>query len=127
MFGVGGLFLSGKPLIALGIAAIGGLGFPRWYIGFRCKRRMAKFMDELPNAVDVIIRGIKSGLPLGDCLRIIATESSEPVRSEFKSVIEALQLGITISDAVGKMYERVPSQEVNFFATVIMIQPYGRR
>jgi tight adherence protein B len=122
VFGAGGLFMSGRPLVALGIAVIGGLGFPRWFIGFRCKRRMAKFMDELPNAVDVIIRGIKSGLPLGDCLRIIASESGEPVRSEFKSVVEALQLGIPISDAVGKMYERVPSQEVNFFATVIMIQ-----
>jgi len=122
VFGVLGLVVSGKLLIALGVAIIGGLGFPRWFINFRRKGRMNKFMDELPNAVDVIIRGIKSGLPLGDCLRIISTEAAEPVRSEFKLMVETQQLGVPIADAVAKLYERVPSQEVNFFVTVIAIQ-----
>jgi tight adherence protein B len=121
-FGVLGLVASGRPLIGLGVAIVGGFGFPRWFVGFRRKGRMSKFMNELPNAVDVIIRGIKSGLPLGDCLRIIAAEAAEPVRSEFKLIVETQQLGVPVSDAVAKMYERVPSQEVNFFATVIAIQ-----
>lgn len=121
-FAAGGLFLSGKLLIALGVGIIGGVGFPRWLIGYLTKKRIAKFLDELPNAVDVIIRGIKSGLPLNDCLRVIAAEAAEPVKSEFRSIVETQQMGITVSDAVMKLFERVPAQEVNFFATVIAIQ-----
>jgi tight adherence protein B len=121
-FGVLGLVASGQLYIGLGVAVIAGFGLPRWFIAFRRKGRMAKFMNELPNAVDVIVRGIKSGLPLGDCLRIIATEAAEPVRSEFRIVVETQTLGVTITDAVAKLYERMPAQEVNFFATVIAIQ-----
>ena len=122
IFGVVGFLLSGVPLVALGLAVTGAFGFPRWFINFRLKRRIAQFLHELPNAVDVIIRGIKSGLPLGDCLRIISVEAREPVKSEFRFIVESLQLGIPITEAIGKMYERVPAQEVNFFATVIAIQ-----
>lgn len=121
-FGIGGLLLSGKILIALGIGVIGGVGFPRWLVGYLTKKRIAKFLDELPNAVDVIIRGIKSGLPLNDCLRVISVEAAEPVRSEFRAIVETQQMGVTAAEAVMKLYERVPAQEVNFFATVIAIQ-----
>lgn len=121
-FAIGGLLLSGKILVALGIGIIGGVGFPRWLVGYLTKKRIAKFLEELPNAVDVIIRGIKSGLPLNDCLRVISAEAAEPVRSEFRAVVETQQMGITVADAVMKLFERVPAQEVNFFATVIAIQ-----
>ena len=100
----------------------GGLGFPRWFLGFKKKRRINRYLEELPNAMDVIVRGIRSGLPLGDCLRIIATEAQEPVRSEFKHMIEQQALGITIAEAVSTLYERVPVAESNFFAIVIGIQ-----
>ena len=72
--------------------------------------------------MDVIVRGIRSGLPLGDCLRIIASEAQEPVRSEFRYLIEQQTLGITVAEAVSKLYERVPVAESNFFAIVIGIQ-----
>ena len=76
----------------------------------------------MPNAVDVIIRGIKAGLPLGDCLRIIASESVEPVRSEFRNIVEAQTMGLSIAEAVERIAERVPTPEASFFAIVINIQ-----
>jgi tight adherence protein B len=100
----------------------GSLGLPRWVLGSLKKRRINKFLDELPNAMDVIVRGVRAGLPLGDCLRVIATEAQEPVRSEFRSIIEAQTLGIPLGESVAKLYERVPVAEANFFAIVIGIQ-----
>ncbi len=114
--------LGAKPIVAAGLGVIGGIGLPRWYVGFCKKRRIAKFLNELPNAVDVIVRGIKSGLPLGDCMRIIANEAREPVKSEFRQIIETQQMGVTIGDATLKLFERMPVPEANFFGIVIAIQ-----
>jgi tight adherence protein B len=98
------------------------IGLPRWILAYLKKRRIGKFMNELPNAMDVIVRGVKAGLPLGDCLRIIANEAQEPVRSEFRTIIEAQAIGVPLGESVAKLYERVPVTEANFFAIVIAIQ-----
>ncbi len=114
--------ITGNMAVAsLGLFA-GSLGLPRWTLGYLKKRRIAKFLDELPNAMDVIVRGVRAGLPLGDCLRVIAAEGQEPVRSEFRAIIEAQTLGVPLGDSVMKLYERVPVAEANFFAIVISIQ-----
>ena len=70
----------------------------------------------------MIVRGIKSGLPLGDCMRMIAGEAQEPLRGEFRAIIDAQTLGMSIADAVAKLFERVPVAEANFFGIVIAIQ-----
>ena len=116
------LILTGSPIAAGAGLLIGGLGLPRWVLGYLKSRRLARYLDELPNAMDVIVRGIRSGLPLNDCLRIIASEASEPVRSEFRFLVEQQGLGISIPEAVVKLYERVPVAETNFFAIVLGIQ-----
>ena len=114
--------ITGNMAVAwLGLFA-GSLGLPRWMLGYLKKQRIAKFLDELPNAMDVIVRGVRAGLPLGDCLRVIASESQEPVRSEFRAIIEAQTLGVPLGDSVTKLYERVPVAEANFFGIVISIQ-----
>ncbi|WP_102961037.1 type II secretion system F family protein [Mangrovicella endophytica] len=109
-------------LLALGLAVIGGLGLPRFVVDRLRKRRQMKFIDEFPNAVDLIVRGVKSGLPLNDTLRMIAGETPEPVRSEFQKVIEAQQLGLSTAEAVERLYQNIPLSETNFFAIVIQIQ-----
>jgi tight adherence protein B len=120
--GGGMLFLSDSAILAaLGLFA-GGLGAPRWFLGYLKKRRIDLFLKELPNAMDIIVRGIRAGLPLGDCLRIIANETQEPVKTEFRILVEHQNIGITVGEAVGKLYERVPVPEANFFAIVIAIQ-----
>ncbi|MBB4304655.1 tight adherence protein B [Rhodobium orientis] len=113
----------GAPIyVAGGLAIVGLLGFPNWLIKFRRKRREKKFLNEFPNSVDVIVRGVKAGLPLGDCLGIIAREAQEPVRTEFQRILETQRMGIPLSEAVQKLPESMPLAEANFFAVVISIQ-----
>lgn len=113
-----GLQIYYAPIIALAAA----YAAPRWLLGFMKKRREGKFIEELPNAVDVIVRGVKSGLPVGDCIRIIAAETNDPVKTEFRLISEAAAMGIPMPDAVAKMHDRVPLAEANFFAIVLSIQ-----
>lgn len=120
--GFGALVVSGQPVVGLGGAVIGGVGLPSWIINHLRKRRQKAFITELPTAIDLIVRGIRSGLPLGDCLRMISTETREPVRSEFRIIMEAQQMGIPVGEACLKLYERMPLQEANFFGIVIAIQ-----
>ncbi len=117
------LVVSGLPLlVCLGIGFVAGFGVPRWIVSFKRARRFKRFILIFPNAIDIIVRGIKSGLPLNDCLRIIANDSEEPVKSEFRKLVEASQMGITIPEACERLYESVPTSETNFFAIVIAIQ-----
>lgn len=116
------LVATGNLVVAgLGLFA-GGLGLPRWLLGFRAKKRIEAFIDELPNAIDMIVRGIKSGLPLGDCLREIARSTRDPLRTEFRLMMESQAVGVPISEAVQRLAERIPVPEANFFAIVIGIQ-----
>ena len=116
------LVLTGNVVIALGVGFVFGFGLPRWVVGFLGKRRMKKFSLEFPNAVDVIVRGIKSGLPVHDCFKIIARESPAPLGPEFQTLVEGLGVGLTLGQALDKMYERMPTPELKFFAIVIAIQ-----
>ena len=118
-----GAMLSGVPIYVTGAAAAAaGIGLPRWGLSFLAKKRQKKFTEEFVNAVDIIVRGVKSGLPLNDCLKIIAAETQEPVRSEFVYIVEQQRLGLTIPQALERLYERIPLEEVNFFVIVITIQ-----
>lgn len=115
--------LFGAPLpVAGGLLVAGGLGLPRFILNFRKKRRIKAFTDELPDAVDIIVRGIKAGLPLNDGMRLVAAEAKDPLASEFRAVVEAQQLGIPMAEAVQKLNENIPTPEASFFATVIAIQ-----
>ncbi|MGD1036726.1 MAG: type II secretion system F family protein [Roseiarcus sp.] len=121
---LGGLvyFESESPLLAGLVAAIGALGVPNLLLARLRARRINKFVAIFPNALDILVRGVKAGLPLGDTLRIIANESPEPVRSEFRKIAEAQALGLPLTEAVEKMARRVPVSETNFFSIVIGIQ-----
>jgi tight adherence protein B len=114
--------LDAPTMIVFGLPIVAGLGLPRWILGFLIKRRQNKFLDEFPNALDVIVRSIKSGLPLNDAIRLIANEGKEPVKGEFRRVVESQQVGLSVPDACMRMGNHMPLQEVNFFAIVIAIQ-----
>ena len=116
------LVTGSSPLVSLLAAFACGFGLPRWILARMTKRRQAKFLFEFANAIDIIVRGIKSGLPLSDCMQIIASETPEPVRSEFIDLIEQQKVGVPLSRAFERMHERMPLQEVSFFAIVIAIQ-----
>jgi tight adherence protein B len=116
-------WLFGAPIYAsLGFLAAGLFGLPRWVVNFLRRRRFEKFLNEFANAIDVVVRGVKAGLPLNDCVRIIAAEAAEPVKTEFRKVAETQALGIPLGEAVAKLPDRVPVPETNFFAIVIATQ-----
>jgi tight adherence protein B len=117
-----GLFTGGGLYVALALGFVGVLGLPRWMLSFLKKRRENKFLNAFPDAVDIIVRGVKAGLPLLDCLKMITAESPEPVKSEFRAIVETQAIGMPLGDACAKLYENMPVPEANFFGIVISIQ-----
>lgn len=107
--------------VAMG-AGVGLFGLPRWILGFLIGRRQKKFSGQLADAIDIIVRGVKSGLPLNQCLRIIADESADPIRSEFRALVDGQAIGVPFEQNLQKLYERMPLPEVNFFVIVLLIQ-----
>jgi tight adherence protein B len=120
--GFAALIVGGGVLGAVGMAFAAGLGLPRWLLGYLKKRREKAFLKALPDAVDVIVRGIKAGLPLFESLKVVAADSPEPLRSEFLAIIETQTIGMPLGEACGRLYERMPLPEANFFGIVIAIQ-----
>ena len=124
--GVGAFLMTmmlGVGLIAaLGFGFAAGCGLPFWMLSFLKKRRELKFLNEFPDAVDVIVRGIKAGLPLLDSLKLISNDATEPVRSEFRAIVETQTIGMPIGEACLKLYESIPLPEANFFGIVVSIQ-----
>ena len=113
---------GGGPLGAVGLAFAAGFGLPRWMLSFLKKRREKAFLRALPDAVDVIVRGIKAGLPLFELLKVVAADLPEPLRSEFSAIIETQAIGMPLGEACGRLFERMPVPEANFFGIVIAIQ-----
>jgi tight adherence protein B len=126
--GIGlGLFmlalLIGPGLLpAVGVGFAGAFGVPRWLLAYLKKRREAKFLNAFPDAVDIIVRGVKAGLPLLDCMKMITVEAPEPLKAEFRAIVETQAIGMPLGEACAKLYERTPVPEANFFAIVISIQ-----
>ena len=119
---VAGISLKSRPLLTLGAFVGGGIGLPRFLLGFMIKSRHKKMINQFADALDIIVRGVKSGLPLNECIRIISKESPEPLRSEFASLADNLAMGAGTDRALNMFYKRVPLQEVNFFVIVLLIQ-----
>ncbi len=113
---------SARVIITAVVGLAGFIGLPRWFLGMKTKGRHKKIINQFADALDIIVRGVKSGLPLNECLRIIARESPEPLRHEFENVVDGLSMGQSIPQALDKLYRRVPLQEVNFFTIVLGIQ-----
>jgi tight adherence protein B len=117
------VFAGGFGILpAAGAGFAGAFGLPRWMLKFLKKRRENKFLEAFPDSVDIIVRGIKAGLPLLDCLKMITTEASEPVKSQFRTIIETQAIGLPLGEACAKLYEGMPVPEANFFGIVISIQ-----
>jgi tight adherence protein B len=124
-----GVFLSvvglvfGAPLYAIGlIAFVGIFGLPRWVLNSLRRRRQNKFLNDFADAIDVLVRGLRSGLPVSEAMKIISTEQGPPVGPEFLEVVEGQRIGIPLDQGIERMVERVPLPEVNFLAIVMTIQ-----
>lgn len=121
------IYLSFQPTVLVQLGAlvggfVGMFGLPRWILYKMIQRRQAKFLRELANALDVVTRGVKSGLPLNECLQIVSRESPEPICSEFREVVEQQRIGVSLAEGLERMTQRMPLQEVKFLTIVISIQ-----
>ena len=115
--------LTGQSLIVAALASFGAaLGLPRWVLSFLKARREKAFTSEFANAIDVIVRSVKSGLPTNEALKIVAKEIPDPVGAEFSRLCEGLKVGVTLDQGLKKMYESMPTAEVGFFGIVMSIQ-----
>lgn len=122
MFAVVALVLGAPPPAILGAAVVAGLGLPRWVLGFLTSARQKKFTSQLAEGIDIIVRGVKSGLPLNQCLQIIAKESPAPLSTEFQRICDAQAMGVPLDQNLQRFYENMPLSEVNFFNIVLIIQ-----
>jgi tight adherence protein B len=119
---VAALVGGGGLLGAGGLAFAAGFGLPRWALSFLKKRREKAFIKALPDAVDVIVRGIKAGLPLFESIKVVAADAPEPLRSEFLAIIETQAIGMPLGEACARLFDRMPLPEANFFGIVVAIQ-----
>ncbi|MEE9380810.1 MAG: type II secretion system F family protein [Hyphomonadaceae bacterium] len=117
-----GITIKNRPLMIIGAGVAGTFGVPRWLLDMVTKSRYKKLTAQFADAVDMIVRGVKSGLPLTECLRIIAKESPSPLGPEFKTLVDAIQMGVPLDGALQKLYHRMPLPEINFFVIVLTIQ-----
>lgn len=109
-------------LPALGFALAAGLAVPHFYVSHKRAQRFKKFSADFPNAIDIIVRGVRSGMALADGLKTIATEMEDPVRAEFAMIVRDQSLGVPLDEAVQRLADRVPLSETSFFAIVVGIQ-----
>ena len=117
------LFIAQVPYYFAAVFAVaGGYLLPRMFVAHKTRRYQDKFLDELPNAIEAIVRGVKTGLPLNDSMRVVAKDTKEPVRSEFARVLDQQSFGFSMTEAVQVLLDRVPLPEVNFFVVVISVQ-----
>jgi tight adherence protein B len=117
------LMFKGMPIL-LGLFAgmFVGLGLPYWIIGKMIKKRVAKFNSNFPDAIELMVRGLRSGLPITETLGIVASELSGPVGVEFRTVSDKMKIGRTMEAALQETADRLGTPEFQFFVITLAIQ-----
>jgi len=118
-----GAFLAVNSIVAAVLAGFAfTVGIPRWVLSLLKVRRQKAFTKEFAPAVEAIVRSVKTGLPVNEALKLVGSEIPEPVGGEFRLLTDSLKLGITMEDGIRRMFDRMPTSEVNFFGIVMSIQ-----
>lgn len=123
--GLGALFawLGNLPPIAMPlIGAIVGIGLPKMAVSFFANRRANRFTAQLAEALDVIVRGLRTGLPLGECITAIGNDMPAPLGAEFRLIAENQRLGLSPREALDRAVENMPTADFKYFAIVLAIQ-----
>lgn len=117
------LFFQGLPImLALLVGAFLGLFVPHWIVGFLIKRRINKFTSKFPDAIELLVRGLRSGLPISETLSVVAQEVPDPVGSEFGTVVDKMKIGNTMEEALETVSKRLGTPEFKFFCITLAIQ-----
>jgi tight adherence protein B len=107
------------PMLAF---AVGLLGLPRFILSNMVKRRIKKFTASFAEAIDLIVRGVRTGMTVSECLGIVGREMPDPIGAEFRTITEGLAIGLTLEDVMERFCSRVPSNEARFFSIVLVTQ-----
>lgn len=110
------------PVGALAAFPFGAIALPMLFLKVVASKRQAKFTEDFANAIDLVVRGVRSGLPVNECFKVCAREFPAPLGEEFRMLVEGQNLGMTVDDLMEKGIERIPTAEYKFFAIVIQIQ-----
>ncbi len=113
---------SGAPLLALGVGAVIGLGLPHLVVGFLINKRTNNFNSKFPDAIELLVRGLRSGLPVTETLGVVSQEVDGPVGIEFKGITERIRIGKTMEDSLQETADRLGIPEFNFFCITLAIQ-----
>lgn len=113
---------SGAPLLALGVGAFIGCGLPHLVVGFMIKKRTNEFVTKFPDGIELLVRGLRSGLPVAETLQVVAEEVPGPVGIEFKAVVERIKIGKTMEDSLQEAGDKLGIPEFNFFTITLAIQ-----
>ena len=113
---------SGAVLLSLGIGIVAGAGIPHFVVNRSIKRRINKFNAKFPDAIDLLVRGLRSGLPVGETLGVVAVEIPGPVAEEFKAVVERMRIGRTMEESLQAAADRLGTAEFQFFVITLAIQ-----
>jgi tight adherence protein B len=117
------LMFKGAPfLLALMLGLFVGIGGPHFVVGFLIKRRLNKFNSNFPDAIELMVRGLRSGLPITETLGIVATEIIGPVGVEFRMVSDKMKIGRTMESALQDTADRLGTAEFQFFVITLAIQ-----
>lgn len=117
------LLIKGAPLyLALSVGLLLGAGIPHFGLNFMIGRRIKKFTSNFPDAIELLVRGLKSGLPVGETLGVVANEIPGPVGEEFRLVTEKIKIGKPMEDALQETADRMGTAEFQFFVVTLAIQ-----
>ncbi|MCZ8369854.1 MAG: type II secretion system F family protein [Porphyrobacter sp.] len=114
--------MSRAPVLSLGVGLFVGAGLPHFVVNYLINKRTNAFITKFPDGIELLVRGLRSGLPVTETLGIVATEVPGPVGYEFKSVIDRIKVGKTMEDALQDTGDKLGISEFNFFTITLAIQ-----
>jgi tight adherence protein B len=116
------LFMKLPFLLALMLGLLMGVMLPHIWLGMVVKKRQKKFVSLFPDAIDLMVRGLRSGLPITESLGIVSREIPDPVSSEFRMITDKIRIGLTMDQALTEAASRVNTPEFQFFIITLSIQ-----
>lgn len=117
-----GTLLATRMIVYAAVAAGIGASLPHFYVGRRRRKRMDRFEEQFPEAVDLLARAIRAGHPLPTGIRVVADEMRDPIGSEFRQVFEEQRFGMNFEDSITSLADRVPLTDLRIFVTALLVQ-----
>ena len=116
------LLTGSSPLMALALGVIVGIGLPHMWVSNRITARKNKFTKQFPEAMDLMVRGLKSGLPVNECIANVGKELPAPTGVEFRKITDAMRLGKQLEEALWETADRLDTPDFKFFVISLVVQ-----